>query len=81
MPSLPDPTDREGAACRPSPVKLEHFNPNARIPYGVQISHICAAMNEFIEFIGFINQQLATRKILRLECMLMAAWKADTRHG
>ena len=30
-------------------------------------------MNEFIDFIGFVNQQLNGRGILRLETMLMPA--------
>lgn len=63
----------EALACRPSPVDPKHFNPNATIPYGLTIAHLAAAMNGFIDFIGFINQQLATRQIERLETMLMPA--------
>lgn len=63
----------ESLACRPSPVNLSDFNRNADLPYGLEVNHIAAAMNDFIDFIGFINQQLATRKIERLETMLMAA--------
>jgi len=60
-------------ACYPKPVRIEDFNPQCRIPYGLTTEHICAAMNEFIDFIGFINQQLNGRKIERLETMLMPA--------
>jgi hypothetical protein len=63
----------ENLACRPSPVDPSHFNPRVDLPYGLTASHVAAAMNEFIDFIGFINQQLATRQIERLETMLMAA--------
>lgn len=60
-------------ACHPKLVRIEDFNPQCRIPYGLTVEHICAAMNEFIDFIGFINQQLNGRKIERLETMLMPA--------
>jgi len=63
----------EALACRPSVVRIEDFNPRAQIPYGLTVAHLCAAMNEFIDFIGFINQQLNGRKIERLETMLMPA--------
>lgn len=63
----------EIAACRPQELPIEHFNPNAVIPYGVTVEHVRAAMNDFIDFLGFLNQQLATRDIERLETMLMPA--------
>lgn len=63
----------EEAACYPEAVKIEDFNPNANIPYGLTVEHIHASMNEFIDFVGFIGQQLRTRSIPRLESMLMPA--------
>ena len=63
----------EKKACQPEPVQIKHFNRNAKIPYGLSVKHICAAMNEYIDFIGFINQQLNERGIPRLETMLMPA--------
>ena len=63
----------ELSACQPSAVRIENFNWKAEIPYGLTIEHICGAMNEFIDFIGFINQKLNERKIARLESMLMPA--------
>ena len=51
----------------------EDFNPKAQLPYGVTVDHIYSAMQAFVEFIGFINEQLATRNTERLECMLMQA--------
>jgi hypothetical protein len=63
----------ESAACKPYPVKLGNFNPTAHIPYGCTIDHIHKAMNEFVDFLGFVNQQLYTKNIPRLESMLMPA--------
>jgi len=68
-----DPDCSELPAYAPSPVCIENFNQGARIPYGLTIDHLCGAMNEFIDFIGFINRQLHDRNIPRLETMLMPA--------
>jgi hypothetical protein len=76
FPSLVDDADLtnlEALACKPSKVDLKSFNPKAEFPFGLTVEHVASAMNEFIDFIGFINQQLATRKIERLETMLMSA--------
>jgi hypothetical protein len=61
------------AACYPEPVRIEQFNPSASLPHGLTIQHLCAAMNEFVDFIGFIDQQLYGRQIPRIETMLMPA--------
>ncbi len=58
LPQLPDPAA---------------FNPNAQLPYGCTTEHIRHAMNEFVEFLAFVNQQLATRDISPLETLLMPA--------
>jgi hypothetical protein len=63
----------ELAACTPEPVQLDWFNPNAILPYGLTTEHVGKAMSEFVNFLGFVNQQLATRDIARLETMLMPA--------
>jgi hypothetical protein len=60
-------------ACYPPQVDLKDFNAKAQIPWGVKITHIRDAMNEFVDFIGFMNQQLHGRNIRRLETMLMPA--------
>lgn len=57
----------------PRPVDLRNFNPNAKLPYGLEIDHIYSGMKEFLDFLGFVNQQLDTKKIPRLEDMLMPA--------
>ncbi len=66
-------TDQELNACSPIPVNPEFFNPNYYLPYGLEISHIYQAMNEFIDFLGFINGQLKTKNMSRLESFLMPA--------
>jgi len=63
----------EAAACTPIPVSPKDFNPAAVIPHGLTVEHIRLAMTEFIDFLGFINTQLHTREIPRLESMLMQA--------
>lgn len=68
-----DPKKLEVAACTPVPVEAKDFNPAAVIPYGVTVEHIRLAMTEFVDFLGFINTQLHTRDIPRLEAMLMQA--------
>ena len=70
----PSEVDRlERLARAPLDVDPSHFNQQVDLPYGLTSTHIAAAMNEFVAFIGFINQQLATRQIERLETMLMPA--------
>lgn len=63
----------ERQACQPERVRMEHFNPYAQLSFGLTTEHLCSAMNEFVDFIGFIDQQLATRQIPRLESFLMQA--------
>lgn len=65
--------DKEAAAYIPVPIKHNGFNLDRVLPYGLATRHILQAMNDFIEFIGFINQQLRTKEIPRLETFLMPA--------
>lgn len=65
--------DKELLACTPLSVDLSGFNSRAAIPYGVTVEHIRLAMSEFIDFLGFVNGQLHTKKIDRLESFLMPA--------
>lgn len=67
---MPDP---ELTACTPEPLNANGFNPSAILPYELKIDHISAAMEEFLAFLGFINLQLRTRDIPRLEQFLMPA--------
>jgi hypothetical protein len=63
----------EANACQPAPVHPGGFNRQAVLPYGCTIKHLRQAMGEFIDFLGFINQQLHTKDLSRLESMLMPA--------
>ncbi len=63
----------EAAACTPVAISAGQFNSAAEIPYGLTVKHIQKAMGEFVEFLGFINAQLHTKKIERLESFLMPA--------
>ncbi len=65
--------DLEKAACIPIPVAQGRFNTVCSIPYGCTIAHIGRAMEDFVDFLGFINQQLHGRQLNRLETMLMPA--------
>jgi len=49
------------------------FNAQADMPHGLQIAHVKAAMERFIEFLGFINEQLVKKTMPVLEMMLMPA--------
>lgn len=65
--------DAEEAACTAVKPTPEGFNRNCLIPHGVTADHLHSAMNEFVDFLTFINTQLRTRQIERLESMLMPA--------
>ena len=56
------PKDMERIACKPLPVDPAGFNPNAVIPYGCGIDHIGRAMDDFLEFLGFLNRQFRTKR-------------------
>jgi hypothetical protein len=60
-------------ACTPQPLQADGFNGNANLPYGLEVEHLRLAMSDFLEFLGFINNQLHTNGIARLETMLMPA--------
>ncbi|MGI8981688.1 MAG: hypothetical protein ACR2FY_20865 [Pirellulaceae bacterium] len=64
---------KEAVACTPVPINPDGFNSRAVIPYAVTTDHIRKAMQEFIDFLGFINAQLHRKKIERLESFLMPA--------
>ncbi len=58
-----------------SPILLNRkgFNKDAHLPCGLTTSHIQKAMGDFLDFLGFVNQQLNTRRLPRLESFLMPA--------
>ena len=63
----------EKEACTPVPVNSSLFNPSCTLPYGLRTDHIRQAMNEFLEFLGFINEKLHIKGMPRLETFLMSA--------
>jgi hypothetical protein len=63
----------EMEACAPVPIFPNAFNKKAVLPYGLTINHIQRSMEEFLAFLGFINGQLGTKRIHRLESFMMAA--------
>ena len=63
----------EHDACSPIGLDRGIFNPAAVLPYELQVKSIELAMSEFINFLGFINSQLHTKTMPRLESMLMPA--------
>lgn len=65
--------DKELLACTPVPVNPAFFNLNCTLPYGLTVVHVRQAMEAFIDFLGFINKQLHTRAIPRIESFLMPA--------
>lgn len=65
--------NKEKEACTPVPLDPSLFNSNCTLPYGLEVNHIEKAMEEFLSFIGFINQQLYSKQMPRLESFLMPA--------
>lgn len=63
----------EAKACHPVPLDPSGFNPKTIIPYGLEAKHIRQAMQDFLDFLGFVNQQLNTKSMPRLESFLMTA--------
>ncbi len=63
----------EVAACDARKVEDSCFNHASSLPYGCTIKHIRLAMIEFVEFLTFVNQQLYTKNIPRLESIMMPA--------
>lgn len=63
----------ERQAATPVAVDINGFNPHASIPYGLTTPQLLAAMNEFLNFLRFVNEQLLTKGMVRLESLLMPA--------
>lgn len=65
--------DLERRACEPEAIDVAGFNPHISLPYGLEVDHVRQAMERFIDFLGFINQQLHSRGLSRLESLMMPA--------
>ena len=63
----------ECTACTPVALDLRGFNKRVVLPCGLTTTHVRKAMADFLDFLGFLNQQLHTRKLQRLESFLMPA--------
>jgi len=60
-------------ACSPLVLTPNGFNTQASLPYGLEIAHVRSAMQDFLDFLGFINVQLYSRGTQRIESILMQA--------
>ena len=63
----------EKDACLPIPVAPSKFNEEAVLPYDLEVEHIKQAMDDFVEFLGIVNDQIFRKGIHRLERLLMPA--------
>lgn len=63
----------QNAVLRPEKPDQNGFNPNAIIPFGITTGHVRQAMNEFCEFLGFVDLQLTGKGMMRFEEMFMPA--------
>ncbi|MEW5828162.1 MAG: hypothetical protein AB1846_04660 [Chloroflexota bacterium] len=66
-------TKDEILACIPRPLNPNGFNANCILPYSLTPEHVKKSMHDFLGFLGFINQQLNTKDMPRLESFLMPA--------
>lgn len=63
----------ELAACTPTPLNPQGFNKQVVLPCGLTTEHLRTTMTDYLDFLGFLNQQLNTRELPRLESFLMPA--------
>ena len=63
----------EQQAVIPIPIDASGFNMDAVIPYGLTTKQLHSAMNEFQDFLRFVNEQLLSKEMVRLESLLMPA--------
>ena len=67
------PDNLEANACIPESIRTDGFNPACRLPYDLTGSHVQRVMESFVDFLGFLNQQLHSKGLPRLENFLMPA--------
>lgn len=63
----------EKLACASRPADDAHFNNNASLPHGLQISDIQSSMNDFVAFSSMMSSYLQSNSMDRLESMIMPA--------
>jgi len=71
--SLDEFRERELNSCAAFAPDLKGFNKSCKLPYGLKPTHIHKAMKEFTGFLGYVNTQLNSKGIPRMETMLMPA--------
>ncbi len=60
-------------ALTPEPLDQAGFNYDCELPHGLAAGHVRDAMQDFIDFLGFLNAQLHSKEYERLESMLEPA--------
>lgn len=65
--------DLEAKALLPHPLDRRWLNQSCSLPYGLEVEQVFQAMNDFVDFLGFFNQQLHIKGYPRLESFLMPA--------
>lgn len=63
----------ELTACTPIDLDAGVFNEATSLPFDLRLAHLASTMADFLTFLGFINGQLHTKQMQRLESMLMPA--------
>lgn len=63
----------EAKALLPHSVDRQWLNQAYGLPYNLEVEHIFQAMKDFVDFLGFFNQQLHIKSYPRLETFLMPA--------
>jgi hypothetical protein len=66
-------TDDEKKVCFPRPLNQNKFNAKCILPYNLTTAHVASAMQDFLDFLSFINPQLNSKNMPRLESFLMPA--------
>jgi len=63
----------ERAALTPEPLDPDGFNPDVELPYGLTAEQVGLAMQDFLNFLRYINEELHTRDIARQELLMEPA--------
>lgn len=56
--------------CNLNPLDISKFNRACLFPFGLTVLHIKDSMMNFINFLGFVNTQLNSKNMPRLESLL-----------
>lgn len=65
--------DPELSACRPFPLDPSGLNPHAVLPYGLTSDDVLLAMEDYLQFLGFIDYALHENGIRRLATLMQSA--------